>query len=138
MNICETVLNAINNALEFRKKLWVQLRHTISKRAKIEFFYLLEHRGYHGFLAFNHETSELDMIIQPSHDQTKLVKRDIKQLSGGEKSYATSCFLFSLWSTMTSPFFCLDEFDVYMVNIFNILRIQLIDKQWLSFSFHIL
>jgi hypothetical protein len=41
-------------------------------------------------------------------------ERDIRQLSGGEKSYATSCFLFSLWGSMSAPLRALDEFDVFM------------------------
>lgn len=44
----------------------------------------------------------------------ELENRDVKQLSGGEKSYSTACFLFSLWQAMGSPMRCLDEFDVYM------------------------
>lgn len=44
----------------------------------------------------------------------ELDNRDVKQLSGGEKSYSTACFLFSLWQAMGSPMRCLDEFDVYM------------------------
>jgi hypothetical protein len=53
---------------------------------------------------------------QADDDQDDTVDdRDPKTLSGGEKSYAQICLLLSLWSSMYTPFRCLDEFDVFMV-----------------------
>ena len=43
---------------------------------------------------------------------------DIRTLSGGERSYATVCFIISLWDAIESPFRVLDEFDVFMVRNF--------------------
>lgn len=42
---------------------------------------------------------------------------DMRALSGGERSFSTVCFILSLWSIAESPFRCLDEFDVYMVEL---------------------
>ncbi len=52
--------------------------------------------------------------------------RDIKQLSGGEKSYSTSCFLFSLWQALGSPIRCLDEFDVFMDSVNRTYALELL------------
>ena len=44
-------------------------------------------------------------------------KRDMKSLSGGEKSYSTISLVLALWSQIHPPFRILDEFDVFMDSI---------------------
>ena len=43
--------------------------------------------------------------------------KNMKTLSGGERSYTTVCFIMSLWDSIDAPFRCLDEFDVFMVSL---------------------
>lgn len=101
-------------SLNKRQNTWIDLRNSIAKKSNIEFFFLLGHRGFGGELDFRFDKGELDIIINTAAE-TASKKKDLKQLSGGERSFGTACLLFSLWNSLATPFFCLDEFDVYMV-----------------------
>ena len=74
------------------------------------FLELLHHRGFTGKIKADHEQSQLELVISPIGSTS----RNMKQLSGGEKSFSTVCFLLSLWGATDCPFHALDEYDVYM------------------------
>jgi len=69
---------------------------------------------FSGRLDVNHKDRSIDMIVFPRSGikDTEVVSN--RSLSGGERSFATTCFILSLWDNMHSPFHCLDEFDVFM------------------------
>ncbi|CAA91339.2 Structural maintenance of chromosomes protein 6 homolog smc-6 [Caenorhabditis elegans] len=46
--------------------------------------------------------------------QKKKRVRDLKGLSGGERSFVTAALVMSLWEVMEQPFRMMDEFDVFM------------------------
>lgn len=60
---------------------------------------------------------KLDLIVIPQHGSQGLTTTS--NLSGGERSFSTVAFLYSLWQCMEFPFYFLDEFDVYMVSILS-------------------
>ena len=122
VRVNENLLDDMKIALEKRQRQWEDLRSGIAKRSNQDFTALLAARDYRGYLEYDHVNSllninvHIDQIEQrnPKSQGMELSKRDIKQLSGGEKSFGTTCFLLSLWDAMGCPIRCLDEFDVYM------------------------
>lgn len=41
---------------------------------------------------------------------------DLKALSGGERSFSTVAFIVALWDVVNTPFFFMDEYDVFLVS----------------------
>jgi chromosome segregation ATPase len=116
----ETVVSeslALKKRLELAAKKRLEnlslFKDLISKSADSEFRSTMSTRGFEGALNFNHENCT--MTIDMKSLKTDKQYDDIRQLSGGEKSFGTSCFFISLWDSIYSPFRCLDEFDVFMV-----------------------
>ena len=78
-------------------------------------------------LEYDHATRTLNPKVQ-----TDLVveagsrTKDVRGLSGGEKSFSTICFLLSLWNAIMSPVRCLDEFDVFMDAVNRRVSMQLL------------
>jgi len=90
-------------------------KRLLAQRTRAFFAHMLNERKYRGQLKFNHEKGTLDIHVQPQADANQ--QGDMRQLSGGERSFSTVCFVLSLWEAMESPFRCLDEFDVFMDNV---------------------
>lgn len=87
----------------------------------------LHSRNFTGQLKFNHEQQILDINVQPNKiGKDSKDSRDLKSLSGGERSYSTVAFLLSLWSIVESPLLFLDEFDVFMDQINRSFAMELI------------
>ncbi|HOJ42507.1 MAG TPA: AAA family ATPase [Syntrophorhabdaceae bacterium] len=93
-------------------------------------------KGGNGHLAFNHETSGVDMFVQLPG---KKVAR-MEQLSGGEKALISIGFLLSLMDTNPSPFSILDEIDAPLddANVMSLLEIikTIVHKTQIIFITH--
>jgi len=98
----------------------------IAQRIENAFSTMLEERHFKGQLCFNHRDNQLDLHVQPQADASE--QNDMRQLSGGERSFSTVCFILALWEAMVSPFRCLDEFDVFMDNVNRALSMKMIMK----------
>ncbi|KAK3085167.1 hypothetical protein FSP39_025362 [Pinctada imbricata] len=110
---CNTFLSHLQRVMVHRQQQYSELRRLIAMRAKYFFIVLLANRNYTGKMKFNHVKETLEMSVQPHVTQEEGAK-DLRSLSGGERSFSTVCFILSLWDAMEAPFRCLDEFDVFM------------------------
>ncbi|KAG5887604.1 hypothetical protein JTB14_002613 [Gonioctena quinquepunctata] len=73
---------------------------------------ILEYRQFKGTIEIKMAEKKLDLVVIPQHGSQGLTTTS--NLSGGERSFSTVAFLYSLWQCMEFPFYFLDEFDVYM------------------------
>lgn len=73
--------------------------------------------NFQGTIEINMLEKKLELIVIPQHGSQGLTTTS--NLSGGERSFSTVAFLYSLWQCMEFPFYFLDEFDVYMVTLLN-------------------
>ena len=72
----------------------------------------------------NHGNKTVNIEVSPRGNPKKEsgeMKKDMdtNTLSGGERSFSTVALFIALWNTVETPFYFLDEFDVFMVSFHN-------------------
>lgn len=102
------------NGLENRQNKLQAIQRSITRRAKVSFLNYQRQRKYNGKLNFNHELKKIEIGVKSKADNTFT---DVSLLSGGEKSYCLVSLLLSLWEVMECPFYCVDEYDVFLDDI---------------------
>ncbi|CAG9762184.1 unnamed protein product [Ceutorhynchus assimilis] len=105
-------LNELTQSLEMRKKYYKSTESHFIHFVKHCFERILGIRQFTGTIEIDMEHKKLELIVMPQHGSQGLTTTS--NLSGGERSFSTVAFLYSLWQCMDFPFYILDEFDVYM------------------------
>jgi len=134
----EQMMFALENALKARKKGYRLILRSTAQNVERTFTKQLNVRQYVGDLAFNHHDKTLYIKVNPSEGSAGAglnIDRDLKSLSGGERSYTMVAFILSLWCVMDAPFRILDEFDVFMdainrrIAVSNIINNARVDRK---------
>jgi chromosome segregation ATPase len=113
----EDLLSTLKESFFKRMKNFWRFQKYISAASRINFSYLLSHRGFRGKLLIDHQAKKLDVHVEPDETTKSGKGRQTKTLSGGEKSFSSICLLLALWEAMGSPLRCLDEYDVFMDDV---------------------
>jgi chromosome segregation ATPase len=116
----------LQEAMEKREEITKGFTYAKALLCAMKFDAYLRVRQYNGHLKFDHNNQVLDIVINPSTSDEDSKSKDLKSLSGGERSFSTVAFLLSLWSIVESPILFLDEFDVFMDQINRNLAMDLI------------
>ncbi|KAL3288876.1 hypothetical protein HHI36_003322 [Cryptolaemus montrouzieri] len=131
-------VNELKVAARMRKKHYQNTETYFISYIKHSFQKILEFRQFKGSLEIDVEAKKLELIVIPQQGTQGLTTTS--NLSGGERSFSTVAFLYSLWQCMEFPFYFLDEFDVYMdklnrSKVFDILLHHASTKPQLQFVF---
>ncbi|KAF4034663.1 RecF/RecN/SMC N terminal domain [Phytophthora infestans] len=102
--------------LEKRVDTWTRFRRAISKRTSAEFDKCMQLSNFAGKLRFYHRHHRLEIgVLRNEKGATSSSQMtDMKELSGGERSFTQVSLLLALGSSSECPFRSMDEFDVFM------------------------
>lgn len=97
-----------------RRKRWRQFRAHIQQTTGAIFDEILNKKGSSGTLEFDHNDGTLNLAVQKDADNQMSQTKDVKALSGGERSFTTLALLLALGENLETPFRVMDEFDVFL------------------------
>uniref|UniRef100_A0A182QPX3 Structural maintenance of chromosomes protein 6 n=1 Tax=Anopheles farauti TaxID=69004 RepID=A0A182QPX3_9DIPT len=125
------ITTMMNNTRKSRFAYLYKLTSHMSLRVKHKFKSIMQIRNYVGSIRIDREHGKLALSVVPRDSNIQNAVSTTKSLSGGERSYATVAFLISLWSCVDTPFFFLDEYDVFtdQVNRHTMTRLLLNEAQ---------
>lgn len=112
MKSLQSDIAELSLAVEKRNRHYKITEKYFETYMKYSFEKILEYRQFKGTLDINIDEKKLELIVIPQHGSQG--RTTTSNLSGGERSFSTVAFLYSLWQCMELPFYFLDEFDVYM------------------------
>lgn len=101
------LITALNKAIDRRKKGYKMILRATSQNVQRNFTAQLNIRNFVGMLKFNHADKTLAVKVNPNEGSTAggmNIDRDLKSLSGGERSFTLVSFILSLWNVMNPPF----------------------------------
>lgn len=110
----EDNFESLSTDVKDRKKKWKAFRGTISNTTNMTFDNLLNKKGSSGQIDFQHKNRELLLCVQKDNQNQHTQTKDVKALSGGERSYVTLSLLLALGESLETPFRVMDEFDVFL------------------------
>lgn len=99
----------INHSEDFdrRKKMWNDSLKTNAKKISRCFDTYLQKKGFAGTVKFSHSERTLHLTCQTDNTNDTTRVKDVRQLSGGERSYTTLCLLLALGHVVSVLwFFC--------------------------------
>jgi len=99
-----------------RKAKLAEVDAAVETMVSQRFNMYMRKKGHMGRLKLDREEQKLTLLVRIGENTNQAVK-DLKQLSGGERSFTTVAFTLALGAETDMPFRAMDEFDVFMDSI---------------------
>eukprot|EP00535_Pseudo-nitzschia_heimii_P003888 CAMPEP_0197177072 /NCGR_PEP_ID=MMETSP1423-20130617/2806_1 /TAXON_ID=476441 /ORGANISM="Pseudo-nitzschia heimii, Strain UNC1101" /LENGTH=1222 /DNA_ID=CAMNT_0042626559 /DNA_START=130 /DNA_END=3798 /DNA_ORIENTATION=+ len=110
----EATQSKIQEDLQLRRERWVHFRDYISDYTSTRFNETLSIKKSSGHVNFNDEDETLELVVQKDSNNEQSQQKDVKALSGGERSFTTISLLLAIGESLETPFRVMDEFDVFL------------------------
>lgn len=125
MRVRELVKNLTADCTH-REELWSKQLIRMGKMVAKNFDMYMQRKGFSGTIKFDHEEKKL--IIQSQTDNLDEATQcsDVRQLSGGERSFTTLCLLMALGHVV-----CILNFVSHCINIF---RLSALSELWMNMT----
>ncbi|XP_062715396.1 structural maintenance of chromosomes protein 6 [Aedes albopictus] len=107
------IIKLLTNSRSARYAYLHKLKSHMSLRVKHKFNTVMQLRGFVGEIVMDTKNCTLSLSVVPRDKNITNAVSNTKSLSGGERSYSTVAFLIALWSCVDTPFYFLDEYDVF-------------------------
>lgn len=108
----------IRRSYEKREKKLQEVDDNVEKIVSSKFRYYMNKKGHFGRIRVHRKERKLEIGVRIGEKgQAGGVIKDLKQLSGGERSFATVAFALALGGETDMPFRAMDEFDVFMDSV---------------------
>jgi structural maintenance of chromosomes protein 6 len=112
------LFDRLASSFRYREKKFKEVDEAVEQNVNQRFRSYMQRKGHLGKLKIDRSNRQLSLAVQIGKDGVGNEKiKDLKQLSGGERSYTTVAFTLALGSTTEMPFRAMDEFDVFMDSI---------------------
>lgn len=112
----EEICENFERGHSLRRRKFKELRGNIATALSKAFQRYLRLRNHMGSIEVNYK--ERRLVLEVQLDSHKEPTRNMKDLSGGERSYTSLAFILALGRVgINPPFHALDEFDVFMDQI---------------------
>ncbi len=89
----EVMIQSLREDCNFRKTLWSTMLKRCAKSVREQFNAFMQKKGFAGNVKFDFNGGELRIDTATDNTDENSKSKDVRTLSGGERSYVTFCLL---------------------------------------------
>jgi chromosome segregation ATPase len=111
------LFKGLQDAYKKREAKLYQVDDYVERTVSSKFKHYMKKKGHFGQIRVKRKEKKLEIGVRIGEKNKDTVIKDLKQLSGGERSFATVAFALALGGETEAPFRAMDEFDVFMDSV---------------------